>query len=427
MDNRTDEQGVMSPGRGRPVMPVTTGEPVRPPAREAGRSREDEVVPFRIAVPDAAIDDLKRRLAQTRWPDELPGEGWRRGVPLGYLKGLAEHWRTAYDWRRAEAELNSYPQSTTTIDGQNLHFLHVRSPEADATPLMLIHGWPGSVVEFLDVIGPLSDPRTHGGDPADAFHLVIPSLPGHGFSQPLAGPGWTHQRIARAFTELMHRLGYERYGAQGGDVGSAVAPDMGRIDPAHMIGVHVNAMVQIPSLPQILIGLATFSKTERQRLARFKNYREDMMGYLQIQGTRPKTLAYGLTDSAVGQLAWIVEKFKEWVDPAAALPENAVNRDRILDNVSLNWFAGAAGGSANLYYEVMHDPPSQKRKRKNNVPTGVAVSPTQDVTIRRWADRENNIVHWTDLERGGHFAALEVPHLLVADVRAFFRALRPRG
>ena len=417
MENRTEAQVVVPPAGGKRADAAPPAEPSRKASLEPSRSREEDVVPFRIAVGDAAVEDLKRRLAHTRWPDELPGEGWRRGVPLDYLKGLAEYWRAAYDWRRTEAALNVYPQFTTTIDGQNVHFLHVRSPEADATPLMLIHGWPGSVVEFMDVIGPLSDPRAYGGDPADAFHLVIPSIPGHGFSQPLSGPGWTHARIARAFTELMRRLGYQRYGAQGGDAGAFIAPEMGRIDPAHLIGVHVNALVQIPSLPQILLGLLTFSKVERQRLARFKNYRDDMMGYMQIQATRPKTLAYGLTDSPVGQLAWIVEKFKEWTDPKAALPEDAVDRDRILDNVSLNWFAAAAGASANLYYEVMHDPASSKRKPKNSVPTGVAVSPTQDVTIHRWAQRENNIVHWTDLERGGHFAALEVPDLFVADVR----------
>jgi pimeloyl-ACP methyl ester carboxylesterase len=224
----------------------------------------------------------------------------------------------------------------------------------------------------------------------------------------------------------MRRLGYQRYGVQGGDVGAFLAPEMGRIDPARMLGVHVNSMVQIPSMPQLLLGLLTFSRADRRKLARFKNYRDDMMGYAQIQGTRPKTLAYGLTDSPVGQLAWIIEKFKEWTDPAAALPEDAVNRDRLLDNVSLNWFAAAAGPSANLYYEVAHDPTSRKRRPKNTVPTGVAVSATQDVTIRRWADRENNIVRWTEFDHGGHFAALEAPDFLVADVRAFFRGLRER-
>jgi pimeloyl-ACP methyl ester carboxylesterase len=392
---------------------------------QTGADRSDtSIQPFRVEVPQADLDDLTDRLARTRWPDELPGEGWSRGVPMDYLKELAEYWRTGYDWRGREAKLNEYPQFTTTIEGQTVHFLHVRSPEPVATPLMLIHGWPGSFVEFLDVIGPLSDPRAHGGDAADAFHLVIPSIPGHGFSQPLSAPGWTHRHIAQAFTELMRRLGYEGYGVQGGDAGAFIAPEMGRIDPAHMIGVHVNSLVQIPSVIQIMAGLVVFSKAERVRLARFKHFRDEMMGYMHIQSTRPRTLAYGLTDSPVGQLAWIVEKYKEWTDPVAALPEDAIDRDQILTNVSVNWFAGTAGSSANLYYETLHDPTAKKRKARNTVPTGVAVSLTQDVTIRRWADRENNIVHWTEFERGGHFAAMEAPDFLVADVREFFRRLR---
>ena len=382
------------------------------------------VIPFRIEVPQAAVDDLKERLARTRWPDALPDTGWSRGVPVDYLKDLAGYWRTHYDWRRHEEKLNEHPQFTTVIDGQTVHFLHVRSPEPGATPLMLIHGWPGSFVEFLDLIGPLADPRAHGGDPADAFHLVIPSIPGHAFSRPLSETGWNRRRIATAFAALMRRLGYDRYGVQGGDEGAFIAPEMGRIDRRHVAGVHVNALVQIPSVMQILLGLVVFSPAERQRLARFKNYRDDMMGYAQIQSTRPGTLAYGLTDSPVGHLAWIVEKFKEWVDPAARLPEDAIDRDRILTNVSVNWFTASAGSSANLYYESLHDPDARKRKRRNRVPTGVAVSRTQDVTIRRWAKRENNIVQWTEFDHGGHFAALEAPAFLIADVRRFFRKLR---
>lgn len=381
--------------------------------------------PFVIDVAQADVDDLKERLARARWPDELPGVHWSRGVPLSYLKELAEYWRTSYDWRKHEAQLNAYPQFITPIDGQNVHFLHVRSPEPDATPLMLIHGWPGSVVEFLDMIGPLTDPRAHGAAPSDAFHVVIPSHPGHGFSQPLSEPGWTRGRIAKAFTELMRRLGYARYGIQGGDEGAFIAPEMGRTDPARILGIHVNAFVTIPSLPQILTGLIVFSKAERRRLARFKHFRDEMMGYLQIQSTRPQTLAYGLTDSPAGQLAWIVEKFKEWTDPAARLPEDAVDRDRILTNVSVHWFNRTAGSSANQYYETLHDADGKKRRARNTVPTGVAVSLTQDVAIRRWAERENNIVHWTEFERGGHFAAMEVPEFLVGDVREFFRRLRP--
>jgi epoxide hydrolase len=384
----------------------------------------DEVVPFRIAITDAAIADLKDRLTRARWPDEAPGAGWSRGVPRGYLRDLAEHWRDVYDWRVHEARLNEHPQFTTTLDGQTIHFLHVRSPEPNATPLMLIHGWPGSVVEFLDVIGPLTDPRAHGGDPADAFHLVVPSLPGHGFSRPLTDGGWTRRHIATVFTQLMARLGYERYGVQGGDEGAFLAPEMGRIDPSHVMGVHVNALVQIPTVDQIMLGLVTFTKVERERLARFKNYRDDMMGYAHIQGTRPKTLSYALVDSPVGQLAWVVEKFKEWTDPSAVLPEDAVDRDHILTDVSVIWFTGTAGSSSNQYYEAFHDKYEQKHKPRNNVPTGVLVSKTQDVTIRRWAERENNIVRWTDLEHGGHFAALEAPELLVKDLRAFFGELR---
>lgn len=306
------------------------------------------VEPFRIEIPRTEIDDLRERLARTRYPDDAPRVGWDRGVPGDYLRGLAEYWRTEYDWRRHETRLNGYPQYTTVIDGQTIHFLHVRSPEPAAKPLMLIHGWPGSVVEFLDLIGPLSDPRAHGGAAADAFHLVVPSIPGHAFSTPLAGPGWNRHRIARAFTELMQRLGYERYGVQGGDEGAFLAPEMGRIAPDHVLGVHVNALVQIPSVFQILVGLVAFTKTERARLDRFKHYRDEMMGYVHIQSTRPKTLAYGLTDSPVGHLAWIIEKFKEWTDPSARLPEDAVDRDRILTNVSLLWFTRCAGSAANL-------------------------------------------------------------------------------
>lgn len=389
---------------------------------------DPDVVPFRIGVPDQALADLNARLAQGRWAPETPGSDWSRGVPSAYLKDLAEYWRTDYDWRAREAELNEHPQFTTTIDRQTIHFLHIRSPEPSATPLMLIHGWPGSFVEFLDVIGPLSDPRAHGGDPANAFHLVIPSIPGHGFSRPLTNDAWTHHHIAEVFVQLMERLGYERYGVQGGDAGAFLAPEMARIDPDHVIGVHVNALVQIPSIPQMAIGMATFTKAERARFARFKNYRDDMMGYAHIQGTRPKTLAYGLTDSPIGQLAWIVEKFKEWVDPAAALPEDAIDRDRILTNVSIYWFTATAGSAANLYYETFHEKDGGvKRKTRNEVPTGVAVSLNMDVTIRRWAEKENNIVHWTAVEHGGHFFALENPELFVQDVRTFFEGLRVRA
>jgi pimeloyl-ACP methyl ester carboxylesterase len=375
---------------------------------------------FKIEIPEAELDDLRDRLARTRWPDELPGVGWNRGVPRGYLRELADYWRTTYDWRQHEAELNELPQFVTTIDGANVHFLHVRSEEPDALPLIVTHGWPGSIVEFLDIIEPLTDPGAHGGDPADAFHLVIPSIPGFGLSGPTGDPGWTQRRIARAFAELMSRLGYATYGAQGGDVGAQVSPDLGRVDPDRVVGVHVNAASVgfMPFPPLEDAELAELTDSERARVDRIARYMEDGSGYASIQSTRPQTLAYALTDSPVGQLAWIVERFQEWTH--ALVPEDAVDRDQMLTNVMLYWLTGTAGSAANLYYEVMH---SGEWPERSEVPTGVAVF-AEDIAIRRFAEQSNRIVHWSEYDRGGHFAAMEAPDLLVADVRAFFRQLR---
>ncbi len=382
-----------------------------------------QIQPFTIDIPQPDLDDLHDRLARTRWPDELPGVGWSYGVALGYLKELAEYWRTTYDWRTWEAKLNQFPQFTTAIDGQNIHFLHVRSPEPDALPLILTHGWPGSVAEFLQVIGPLSNPRAHGGNPADAFHLVIPSIPGFGFSGPTHETGWTTDRIANAWAELMRRLGYQRYGAQGGDFGAMVAPALGRADPDHIVGVHVNAATVgfIPYGEVPPDELASFTDVEKARLERLGHFMSEGNGYFQIQATRPQTLAYGLNDSPVGQLAWIVDKFKEWTHPSTELPEHALNRDHMLTNVMLYWLTGTAGSSARLYYENMHS--GAWGEQPGPTPTGVAVF-AEDVAIRRYAEQGNHIVHWTDFEQGGHFAAMEVPELLVGDVRAFFRSLR---
>ena len=343
-------------------------------------------------------------------------------MPVGYLGELARYWRDGYDWRGHEAELNGFPQFTTTVDGQNIHFLHVRSPEPGALPLILSHGWPGSVVEFLDVIGPLTDPRSHGGNPADAFHLVIPSLPGFGFSGPTREPGWDSRRFARAFAELMRRLGYERYGAQGGDFGAFVSPNLGRVDPERVAGVHVNAATMgfIPFGDVDEATLAGFTDAEKVRLGRLKLFLGEGNGYFQIQATRPQTLAYGLTDSPIGQLAWVAEKFKEWTHPSDEPPEGAVDRDKMLTNVMLYWLTRTGASSAHLYYESMH---SGNWPTPTAVPTGVAVF-AEDVAIRRYADQGNNIVHWSEFDRGGHFAAMEAPDLLVGDVQAFFRALR---
>jgi pimeloyl-ACP methyl ester carboxylesterase len=378
------------------------------------------ITEFRIDISQTDLDDLRERLTRTRWGGQLPGAAWERGVPVGYLKELAEHWATKYDWRTHEAELNAHPQYLTDVDGQRLHFVHVKAAEPSALPLLLVHGWPGSVVEFLDVIGPLTDPRAHGGDPADAFDLVIPSLPGFGFSGPLSGPGWDSRRIATAFAELMHRLGYQRYGAQGGDFGAFVAPDLGRGDPQHVVGVHVNAATMgfIPFGDISEDELATLTDAERARVTRMRAFLGEGNGYFQIQATRPQTLAHALLDSPVGQLAWIVEKFKEWTH--GDLPEQSVDRDRMLTNVMLYWLTGTAGSAANLYYESMH---TQNWPTPSEIPTGVAVF-AEDVAIRRYAERGNTIVHWSEFDRGGHFAAMEAPDLLVQDVRAFFRRFR---
>jgi epoxide hydrolase len=384
---------------------------------------DSKIRPFRIEIPQADLDDLGDRLARTRWPDELPGAGWSRGVPLDYLKELTTYWRDGYDWRKHEARLNQFPQFTTTIDNANVHFLHVRSPEPDALPLIMTHGWPGSVVEFLNVIDPLTDPAAHGGDPADAFHLVIPSIPGYGFSGPTRRPGWTTSRVAHAWAELMARLGHGRYGAQGGDWGAFVATELGRIDPDHVVGVHLNAATMgfIPFGPVDSQELATFTDAEKTRLERLSTSTAGPgNGYFEVQATRPQTLAYALSDSPVGQLAWIVERFKEWTH-AADVPEDAVDRDQLLTNVMLYWLTGTANSSARLYYENIHA--GTWSQEPGTTPTGVAVF-AEDYAIRRYGERSNNIVHWSEFDRGGHFAAMEAPDLLVGDVITFFRRFR---
>ncbi|MEV6268236.1 epoxide hydrolase family protein [Kribbella sp. NPDC051936] len=370
---------------------------------------------FRIAVPEADVADLRERLARIRWPRQLPSSGWERGVPVEYLRTVAERW-AAYDWRAWEARLNEYPQYTTEIDGQTIHFLHARSPEPDALPLIVTHGWPGSVAEFLDVLGPLTDPAAYGGDPRDAFHVVAPSVPGHGFSVPLTS-GWNHTRIAHAWADLMRRLGYERYGAQGGDTGSVVSPLVGQVDPTHVVGVHINGGLAFPPLEPG--DRDQLDETEREHLAAAERLRAVGTGYADLQGTRPQTVSFGLSDSPVGQLAWILEKFWEWTDPARELPEDAVDLDHLLTDVSIYWFTNTSATSANLYYENR----SAADDVRPGVPTGVAVFPT-DPAIRRVLDRRHHIVQWSEFTRGGHFAALEAPGLLVDDIRAFFRLVR---
>jgi pimeloyl-ACP methyl ester carboxylesterase len=375
---------------------------------------DTDIHPFRIDVPQADLDDLRDRLSRTRWPDELPGVGWSYGVPLQHLKELTEYWRTKYNWRAYEATLNDFPQFTTTIDGQNVHFLHVRSPEPDALPLILTHGWPGSVAEFLDVIRPLSDPRAHGSDPADAFHVVAPSIPGYGFSGPTTATGWDVPRIARAWARLMRRLGYQRYGAQGGDWGARISPELARVDPVHVTGLHVNAFVAFPSGdPAETRGL---TEPEQARLQRLSRWHSERSGYAQIQATRPQTLAYALVDSPVGQLAWNTEWFDDY-----GTNIGAIDPDAILTNVTLYWLTGTAGSSARLYKEAAAS--WGRHVELSAVPTGIAVFPG-DSTIRRFAEREHTVVHWSEFNHGGHFAALQAPQLLIEDIRQFFRHVR---
>jgi epoxide hydrolase len=377
-----------------------------------------EFTPFRAAVPQADLDDLAGRLARTRWPDEPAGSDWSYGVPLGYLQSLAAYWREEFDWRVHEAQLNGFEQYTTVVDGARVHLVHARSADPAALPLLITHGWPGSVLEFLDVIRPLTE-----GSPA--FHVVAPSIPGYGFSGPTPDTGWSVPRVARAWAALMAGLGYSSYGVQGGDWGSFISRELGVLDAGRVVGVHVNMFPPVASSQAAQTPVAgaddVLGDAEKAALERAREFRDDQAGYLRLQSTRPQTLAYALTDSPVGQLAWVVEKFKEWTfaGRAGGLPEDAVGRDRLLANVTLYWLTRTAGSSARLYAEQVRA--GGFRWRPSTTPTGVAAFPAEILpAVRRFAERTDNIVHWTTFDRGGHFAALEEPDLLVADIRAFF-------
>ncbi|TCC56373.1 epoxide hydrolase [Kribbella pittospori] len=379
------------------------------------------IKPFSIDIPQSTLDDLATRLENTRLPAALPGDDWDTGVPVSWLAELVDYWRTGYDWRAAEAELNAYPQFTTVIDDQQIHFLHVKSPEPDALPLILTHGWPGSVVEFLDLIGPLTDPVSFGGVASDAFDLVIPSLPGFGFSGPVSKRGWTREQIGRTWAKLMDRLGYERYGVQGGDIGGAVSPEVARAASEHVVGVHTNGGPSLPPFPLSDDELKTLTPLEQDRIARIGEFMQKEFGYIAIQSTRPQTLAYGLVDSPVGQLAWIMDKFRAWTHPMETLPDAIISRDRLLTNVMFYWLTGTAGSAALVGYAEQE--PWGAHKENSGVPTAVLAT-AHDVAIRRYAERDNTITRWTDLDHGGHFAALEIPDVLLTDVRDFFRDLR---
>jgi pimeloyl-ACP methyl ester carboxylesterase len=378
-----------------------------------------EIKPFRIDIPQRELDDLAARLAATRWPDELAGAGTDYGMPLDVVKRLSERWRSGYNWRVHEARVNEIPQYTTTIDGQNIHFMHVRSAEPGAVPLLLLHGWPGSVVEFLGMIGPLTDPRAYGGDPSRAFHVVVPSLPGYGFSGPTTERGWDSARVAQAFAALMSRLGYERWGAAGGDAGALVGRELGILAPDGFVGVHLLQIFAFPSSDPALAAkeMAELSDADRQSLSGTTADFQSKAGYQKIQQTRPQTLGYGLTDSPAGQLAWNAELWTGWGDYADYL-----DVDNYLTHVSIYWFTRTGVSSAWHYYEDAHSGAGY-RDAPNKVPTAVAVFPQDFRTVRTFAERANNIVRYTEFDRGGHFAYTTDPDLVVEDLREFFASL----
>jgi microsomal epoxide hydrolase len=383
----------------------------------------DAIQPFRIQVSDETLADLRERLARTRLPDQLEDAGWDYGTELGYLKELVAYWRDKFDWRAQEVLLNFFPQFHTEIDGQRVHFIHVRSAHPGAFPLVVTHGWPGSIFEFHKIIGPLVDPAAHGGDPRDAFDVVCPSIPGYGFSDPPRTRGWDAQRMAQTNAALMARLGYGRYGAQGGDWGAIISTQNALVDPAHCAAIHLNMVVAFPPAG-VADPMAGLSDVEKLGLADLAHFQKEETGYQQIQGTKPQTLGYGLTDSPAGLAAWIVEKFRTWSDCGGDV-ETRFTKDELLTNVMIYWITGSITSSTRLYYETMKSGRFGPAQQRIETPTGCAIFPKELYRApRAWAERAFNVQQWTRMPRGGHFAALEEPGLLVEDVRSFFRKQR---
>jgi microsomal epoxide hydrolase len=380
----------------------------------------DELRPFHVAVPESVLDDLRERLARTRWPDQISDRAWDYGTDLGYLQELCEHWATKFDWRAQEDRFNRWPHFLTDIDGTQVHFIHAQSPEPEALPLLITHGWPGSVSEFLDVIEPLRNPAAHGGDPRDAFHVVCPSIPGYGWSGPTTEPGWDVMRVAQAWQVLMARLGYARYGAQGGDWGAIISAALAHIDADHVVGLHSNMLLAFP--PNA--GELTLSEEEAADLAGAGEFMQRGSAYQEIQGKNPQTLGYGLTDSPAGLAGWIVEKFFAWTDHDGDL-EQAVSRDQILTNLSVYWVTNTINSSVRLYCESRRTDRFGPMGEYVTVPTAAAVFPSEMFRIpRAYAEQSFNLKRYTRFDRGGHFAALEEPDLLIEDIRAFFREVR---
>jgi pimeloyl-ACP methyl ester carboxylesterase len=381
--------------------------------------------PYTVHVDEGVLDDLRHRLDAVRLPDQAPGEPWDLGIPVAVVREAIEHWRSSYDWRAREARINAWPNFVTQAAGERVHFIHVRSPEPDATPIVLTHGWPGSFVEFLDVIGPLSDPAAYGGDPADAFHVVVPSMPGYGFSGPTVQPGFDSHRVADAIAELMEQLGYDRYIAQGGDWGSIVTRRLGEAYADRLLGVHFNMLFAFPAAddPDAMAGV---TEAELERFGTAAGRIANGTGYMAIQSTKPQTLAYGLTDSPTGLAAWILEKFQVWSDLEPGGLAETFGWDRLLDNLMAYWLTNTVGSAARLYAESTRQghAADQPWTGRVDVPTGYANHPFELMqTPRAWAQKRYNIVHWAEQARGGHFAAFERPEQFVADLRNFRRVL----
>jgi len=380
----------------------------------------EDIERFHIGVDESTLEDLRLRLSRTRFPDQIEGTGWEYGTPLAYVRELVEYWRDAYDWRAQEARLNELDHFRTRIDGQSIHFVHARSEHADALPLLLIHGWPGSIVEFLDVIPRLTDPEGHGGRAGDAFHVIAPSLPGYAFSEPPRTRGWDVRRTAHAFVELMDRLGHARYGAQGGDWGAQIATRIAALDAAHCAALHLNMPIAAPPTEPLPL-----SDEEQADLATMARFQRGEAAYAQVQGSKPNTLGVALDDSPAGLLAWIVEKFRTWSD-CDGDPERCFTRDQLLTDVMLYWVTRSFTSSARMYWETMHSGVLQEPPEYVSVPTGVARYPKEEVLRfpRSWVEQRYHVTHWAVMPRGGHFAAMEQPELFVEDLRNFFRTVR---
>jgi pimeloyl-ACP methyl ester carboxylesterase len=385
----------------------------------------EAVTQFRVHIGGDQLDDLRQRLARARWPEPGPVTDWSQGVPVDWLRDLCSYWQDGYDWRQCEKRLNDLPQFKTDIDGLGIHFIHVQSREPHALPLVMTHGWPGSVVEFLDVIGPLADPIAYGDDAADAFHVVCPSLPGYGFSDKPSEAGWGVDRTAGAWAALMARLGYDRYGAQGGDWGAAVSTTLGERDNDHVVGIHTN-MAMVGPDPDTMGDLTEF---EQRSLADLADTLEWGMGYAGEQATRPQTVGYGLVDSPVGQCAWIAEKYWAWTDHDGD-PTTALSRDQMLDNITVYWLTASAASSARMYWESGWTRPSGRARLASaqplSMPTGISIFPREIIRpSRRWCEkRYTDLRFYEQPERGGHFAAWEQPELFVDQVRRAFRTMR---